>query len=268
MSGLRRLAGIALRQYYLLRGSPARMLAVYAWILIDIILWGFLSNYITQAANSGFNFVPVLLGAVLIWDFFIRVMHGITTSFLEDVWSQNFLNLFASPMSIWEYIGGLVLVSTLLGLFGLIAMVLLATAAFGLNFFAYGMIVAPYLFLLFLFGIALGIFAIALVLRFGPASEWLVWPIPAIVSPFAAVFYPVATLPEWMQWISKMIPPSYVFEGLRAIVAGSSPSADGLILGFVMCVFYIVAAALTFARTYRIVTQSGLLARYKAEGSS
>ena len=37
----------------------------------------------------------MLLGAVLLWDFFSRVMHGVTTTFFEDVWSRNFLNLFS-----------------------------------------------------------------------------------------------------------------------------------------------------------------------------
>ncbi|MCL1925951.1 MAG: ABC transporter permease [Syntrophorhabdaceae bacterium] len=268
MSGLRRTAGIALRQYYLLRSSPARVLSVYAWIMIDIILWGFISQYLNIATASGANFVPALLGAVLLWDFFGRVMHGVTTSFLEDVWSQNFLNLFASPMSITEYLGGLVLISTVLSILGLIAMIILATIAFGLRFFAYGLMLVPFLLVLFLFGIAMGIFGIALVLRFGPASEWLVWPIPAIVTPFAAVVYPVATLPAWMQWVSKLLPPSYVFEGLRMIVAGNSPPVGGLILGFVLCVLYILVASWIFAHTYRMITRSGLLARYKAEGST
>ena len=57
-------------------------------------------------------------------------------------------------------------------------------------------------------------------LRLGPASEWLIWPIPMIVSPFAGVFYPVAVLPGWMRAIAAVLPPSYVFEGMRAVVAG------------------------------------------------
>jgi len=267
MSGLRRMTAIALRQYYLLLGSKARVLSIYAWVLINIILWGFITQYLNQASASGVNFVPVLLGAVLVWDFFSRIMHGVTTSFLEDVWSQNFLNLFASPLSIHEYIGGLVLISIVLSVMGLFATVILAAIAFGLSFFAYGLMLAPFLLILIMFGIALGIFGIALVLRFGPASEWLVWPIPAIVTPFAAVFYPVSVLPEWMQWISRLLPPSYIFEGMRAITAGASAPLHNLFVSLFLCAIYIMAAAWTFTRTYRGAVQSGLLARYKAEGA-
>ena len=73
-----RIAAIVLRQFWLMRGSPARVLSLFSWILIDIVLWGFLSRYLNTVASPGFNFVPVLLGAVLLWDFFTRVMQGVT----------------------------------------------------------------------------------------------------------------------------------------------------------------------------------------------
>ncbi len=89
-----------LRQFYLYRGSPVRVVPLFAWVTVDIVLWGFITKYLNAIASSGFNFVPSLLGAVLLWDFFIRVMQGVTMAFFEDVWSRNFLNIFATPLSI------------------------------------------------------------------------------------------------------------------------------------------------------------------------
>ena len=79
---------------------------MFAWVAVDIVLWGFITRYLNTIASPGFNFVPVLLGAVLMWDFFTRVMQGVTMAFFEDVWSRNFLNIFASPLSIPEYLAG------------------------------------------------------------------------------------------------------------------------------------------------------------------
>jgi len=90
---------------------------------------------------------------------------------------------------------------------------LLASTVFGLSFFAYGLALVQFLLALFVFGIALGVFACAVVLRLGPAAEWFIWPIPALLSPFAGVFYPLSTLPKWMQLVSNLLPPAYVFEG-------------------------------------------------------
>jgi len=95
-----RVSAIVLRQFYLLRGSPARVIPLFAWVTIDIVLWGFITRYLNTFTRSNFNFVPALLGAVLLWDFFIRVMQGVSMAFLEDVWSRSFLNIFATPLSI------------------------------------------------------------------------------------------------------------------------------------------------------------------------
>ncbi len=261
----RRAAAIVLRYFYLLRGNPARWLPLFAWVAIDIVLWGYLTRYLDSLTASRLNFVPILLGAVLLFDFFTRVMHGVSGVFLEDVWSRNFLNLFASPLRISEYLLGLVVTSTVTSLLGLLAMLVLAILVFGLSFFSYGLVLVPFLLILFLFGVALGIFGSAVVLRFGPASEWLVWPVPALVSPFAGVFYPLSTLPEWMRVISKLLPPAYVFEELRTVVSGGAASLASLSLGGGLVVVDLVLACWFFQRVYRHAVRSGIIARYSAE---
>jgi ABC-2 type transport system permease protein len=260
-----RTAAIVLRQFYLMRQSPARVLPLFVWVAVDMVLWGFIAKYLNTVMSPGFNFVPILLGAVLFWDFFIRVMQGVTTAFLEDVWSRNFLNIFATPLSISEYVGGLVLTSIATSAVGLMVMVVLATTLFGLSFFAYGFMLVPFLMVLFLFGTALGVVACAMVLRFGPASEWLVWPIPALLSPFVGVVYPLSTLPQWMQYFSHLLPPSYVFEGLRTIVGGGTPAPAMLLWGGCLAILYILLACRLFAHIYRHAVRTGLIARYSAE---
>jgi len=260
-----RVAAIMLRQFYLVRGSPARVLPLFVWAAIDMVLWGFITKYLNAVTASGLNFVPILLGAVLFWDFFIRVMQGVTTAFFEDVWSRNFLNLFATPLSIAEYLSGLVVSSICTSSIGLAVMLVLATTVFGLSFAVYGLMLVPFVLVLFLFGIALGIVGSAIVLRLGPAAEWFIWPIPAMLSPFAAVFYPLATLPRWMQAIARALPPSYVFEGMRTIIAGGAPSVAGLAVGAGLAALWIVMACWFFTRVYWRAVHTGLIARYSAE---
>jgi len=263
-----RTAAVALRQFYLLRGSAARVLPLFAWVAIDIVLWGFMTKYLNSLASPGFNFVPALLGAVLLWDFFGRVMFGITTAFLEDVWSRNFLNFFATPMTIPEYVGGLVLSSIATSSIGLLVMVVLASGVFGLSFFIYGMALLPFIIVLFLFGIAMGIVGTAIVLRFGPAAEWFIWPMPALISPFVGVFYPLSTLPRWMQAVARIFPPSYVFESVRGMVHGGGVSWPGLAVSGVLAMLYIALAAFTFSQVFRYAVRTGLIARYSAESVS
>lgn len=265
---LSRVAAVALRYFYLVRGSPVRLLPMIAWVAIDIVLWGFITRYLDRITAPRFDFVSTLLGAVLLWDFLSRVMQGVTTAFFEDVWSRNFLNVFATPLTIADYLLGLVISGIATSLLGLAAMLTLATTVFGFSFLIYGAAMAPFVMILFVTGIALGIFGTSIVLRFGPASEWLIWPIPAVLSPFVGVFYPLATLPGWMQAIARLLAPSYVFEAMRAIVAGKGAPWSQLAVGAGLSLAYLAAACLTFAAVYRFTLRTGLIARYSAETAS
>ena len=125
-----------------------------------------------------------------------------------------------------------------------------------------------FLLILFLSGIALGIFGVAIVLRLGPTAEWFIWPIPALLSPFVGVFYPLATLPAWMQVVAYALPPSYVFEGVRSVVAGGGFAMQSFLIGLLLSVLYIILAYLFFRSVYRRAVRSGLIARYSAESVS
>ena len=177
-------------------------------------------------------------------------MQGVTMAFFEDVWSRNFLNLFASPVSIGEYILGLVASSIVTSMVCLVFMLVLASTVFGLPLSIYGLLAAPFGFVLFVFGISLGVVASALVLRMGPAAEWFVWPIPAMISPFVGVFYPLSTLPGWMQGVSKVLPPSYVFEGLRASANGQPVAFTSLAVACALVLIDLLIACWIFARVY------------------
>jgi len=262
---VRRIAAILLRLVYLLRGSFARVVPLFAWQVVDIVLWGLISRYLNSVSASRLNFVPALLGAIVLWDFLVRTLHGIIIAFMEDVWTRNFLNLFAAPLSLAEYLTGMVLFSVSTSIVVLGVMVALATAAFGLSFFACGLMLVPFLLLLFLFGIALGILGAAVVLRWGPAAEWLIWPIPALLSPLACVFYPLSALPRWMQYVALLTPPSYVFEGMRQVVQGQGVFLKAMLTGAALTVFALLLACRVFLGVFRQAVRTGLIARYSAE---
>lgn len=252
------------RQWYLLRGSPTRIVPLFGFVAIDILLWGFITRYLDTTARD-VDFVASLLGAVVFWDYCVRVLHGVTMTFFEDVWSRNFLNIFASPLALSEYLAGQVLSSLFTSALGLLGMVLVASLVFGWSIGVYGVAAVPFVLVLFLFGIAMGILGASVILRWGPSAEWFVWPIPAIIAPFGGVYYPISTLPAWMQPIAHVLPVPYVFEALRAIAAGQPFQPLSLALGFGIALLYVVAACWLFARVYRHAVRTGLIARYSAE---
>lgn len=264
---LTRIYAVFIRQIFLFKGNPVRLVAVFLWVILDIVLWGFISKYLSTFGNATFSFVNAVLGAIILWDFLGRIMQGVMTAFLEDVWTQNFINFFTSPLKIKEYVAGLVATSLVTGLVGFLIMAALAGLAFGYNVFKIGLAILPFLLILFIFAVAMGIFMTAIILRFGPSAEWLGWPIPFAMSVFAGVFYPITTLPAALQVVSKMIPASYVFESLRNLSSGTpSPNfLSNFFIGFILATFYLVAMYAFLLMIYRRNLKNGQLARFSAE---
>ena len=265
---IKRIYAIFLRQFYLIKSNPIRLAGIFIWLLFAIIQWGFISKYLGTFGQTTFGFVNVILGAIILWEFMGRIQSGIMTAFLEDIWSQNFFNFFASPLKISEYLSGLVLTSISTGIIGMIIMTTIAGLGFGYNFFKIGLMLVPFIMILFIFGMAMGIFITGLIFRLGPAAEWIGWPIPFILSIFAGVFYPVATLPFALQIISRIIPASYVFESMRIIFSDegfSSRVALNLIIGMGLAVFYLIVMYFFFMSVHRRNLKNGNLARFSAE---
>lgn len=262
-----RIYALCLRQFYLIRDNPTRLIQIFGWVLFDLVLWGFLSRYLSGLVGGETRFTPLFLGAVLVWYFTTRVMHGVATAFFEDVWTQNFLNVFASPLSTGEYVVALVATGMTTSIISLVFMMGVAKVFFGFSVFAYGVYLLPFLLILFLTGIALGVMSVGLVLRFGPSAEWFIWPIPEMLSPIVGVFYPVAVLPLWLQFGSYLLPPTYVFENIRVIVGGGAPSITQLIFATVLAFFYIFLAYEYFKKVFVQVLRTGLIARYSSESA-
>lgn len=260
---LTRISGIILRQYYLIRDNPTRLSQLFVWSLLEITLWGFISVYVADATDA--RFALIFLGGIILWEFLIRVMYGVTITFFEDVWSRNFLNIFASPLSLSEYVVGMISASILTSSVSFVAIIIFASFVFGFSATIYGIAAFPFFLILFLSGIALGLIGVAIVLRFGPSAEWFIWPLPAIIAPFAGVFYPVSVLPLWMQTVSVVLPTTYVFEGFRIILAGGGVAIMNLIPGIALACLYCVLAFIVLYRVYRRAIRTGLIARYSAE---
>ncbi|MCL1979842.1 MAG: ABC transporter permease [Proteobacteria bacterium] len=256
---------ITLRHLYLLRGSVSRIVPVFAWVTIDMILWGFITRYLHTISLPGSDVGTALLAAVVCWGFFGRVMHGVNMAFFEDVWSRNFLNLFTTPLSITEYIAGLAASSVLTSLVALSVLLTMSSWLFDLSLLTHGPAMAILLLTLFLFGIALGIASCTLALRFGPPAEWFIWPIPAIIAPFVGVFYPISILPGWMQGVGRCLPPTSAFAHLRALVTGTGVPLVSTLPALGLALAWLILAGLLFCGVYRSVMRSGLIARYSAE---
>src|SRR3989338_4204064 len=170
-----RISAVVLRQMFLIRFNLARLFGIFVWIILDVILWGFLTKYLDTVGFSNLDFATVLLGAVILWGFLVRIHQGTIMAYMEDFWSRNLLNFFSSPLRVSEYVSGIVATSIITGLAGFLVMLALAWLFFAYNIFSTGIYILPFLVIIFIFGIALGIFTNSIMMRVGPSAEWFAW---------------------------------------------------------------------------------------------
>src|SRR5262249_28956209 len=73
------------------------------------------------------------------------------------------------------------------------------------------------------------------------------------------VYYPVSVLPHWLQAIAWALPPTYVFEGMRALVMERTFRADLMIEAFALNALYFTAAVIAFLALLESSRRAGSL---------
>ena len=217
MSGTaRRVGAIMLRHFFLWRGSWTRLFDLVYWPVLQVMIWGFMTEFLAGKSSWVAQAGGVFIGAVLLWDVLVRGQFGMTLSMLEEMWSRNLANLFVSPLRPWEFAVALMSLSILRSLIGVVPAALLAIPLFGYSVFGLGLPLLAFWSLLLVFGWAIGLALCGLLLRFGLAAECYAWASVFLLAPFSGVYYPVATLPGWLQPLAWCLPTTHVFEGMRA----------------------------------------------------
>ncbi|MGQ9471784.1 MAG: ABC transporter permease [Candidatus Aminicenantales bacterium] len=256
-----RIWALFLRHIYLYPRSLSRMMELFYWPFMDLVVWGFISLYLARYGKELPNFVAFLLGALILWDILFRSQQGISVSFLEDIWARNLLNLFVSPLGPGEYIFSLMLFSCVKVIMAGTIMAFLAWALYSFNFFVLGLSLVGFILGLVAMGWVVGLFTLSLILRFGQQAEILAWGVAFLFQPVSAVFYPVSVLPPWLQKIAHFVPASYVFEGMRSVITSGRVPVQNLGFCFLLDGVYFLLAVLFFRRVFRAVREKGLLAK-------
>src|SRR6201997_2941930 len=213
-----RVAAMVRRYWYLLRSSWPRVLDLIYWPAVQMLMWGFLQLYVNQNSSFFTRSAGVFIGAVLLWDILFRGQLGFSISFLEEMYARNMGNIMMSPLRPFEFIIALMVISVVRLSLGAVPVTFLAIAFFGFNLYAFGLALVAFFFNLMLTSWAIGIFVSGLILRNGMGAENLAWSIMFVFMPLTCVYYPVTTLPIWLQPVAWLLPPTYVFEGMRALV--------------------------------------------------
>ncbi|MEQ1601498.1 MAG: ABC transporter permease [Methylophilaceae bacterium] len=255
----RRIGAIVLRHLYLMRSSWPRVLEMIYWPTVQMVLWGFItlflkgnSSYVAQASG-------ILLSAVLLWDVLFRGQLGIALVFMEEMWSRNLGHLFVSPLRPYEMVISLILMSLIRTLIGIGGAALVAIPLFHYNMFDLGLPLIAFFLNLIIMGWAIGLTVAGIVLRYGLGAESVAWVAVFAIQPLCAIYYPVATLPGWLQPIAWSLPASHVFEGMRELLLQHTFNTTHLYWAMALNVIYLTAGIAAFLAYFRAARQRGLL---------
>ncbi len=213
-----RVAAIILRHLYVMRTSWPRVLEMAYWPTVQMLVWGFASQFFAQNSSWVAQAGGVLIGAVLLWEVMFRSNLGFSLSFLEEMWARNLGQLYLTPLRPHEHILALTAMSLIRTIIGLTPPSLLAIALYGFNIYDLGLPLLAFFANLMLTGWCVGLFTSALVLRFGMGAESLAWVLIFGLSPLSGIYYPISILPHWLQTVAYALPPAHVFEGMRAVM--------------------------------------------------
>jgi ABC-2 type transport system permease protein len=231
--------------------------AVY-WPVMDLILWGLTTRWLQSSNQGASNLLLVMLTGIVFWQIVWRANYEISVNLLEETWSRNVVNLFATPLTLCEWIAGLMTVGILKVALGMTVGLLASWLLYSLNILSVGYLLLPFLASLVMFGWCLGFFAAGLILRFGRNVQTVAWMMGWLLAPLSAVYYPVAALPHWAQPLAYAIPTTYIFEGMRQVLAGGVMSYGMLGASFALNILYLAAMLYFFASMFEVRRGMGL----------
>src|SRR3989344_6415844 len=237
-----RIKGIIIQNLFYLKHSLEDIADTFFWSSLDVVVWGFMTIYFTQLKGQISEIILFLMGGLILWNVAWRSQQDISVSFLRNSWSRNLINLFSTPLTIWEF-------SFATMILGIIKIILTLFIASGIAFFLYsfnifllGFYLLPFFVSLLAFGWAAGIFITGLIIRFGTRIQVFAWSLIVLFQPVSAVFYPVSVLPPFLQKIAWLLPTSHIFEGMREVLKSGRMPAEQIVLAFILNAIYLLIA--------------------------
>lgn len=79
------------------------------------------------------------------------------------------------------------------------------------------------------------------------------------LAPISGIYYPISSLPAWLQPVSWALPSAHVFEGMRAVMFDGVFRLDHLFAAIGLNVLYLGLGAALFLYTFRVARVRGLL---------
>lgn len=257
-----RVFALVLRHLMTWPRSLERVADAFWWPTMNLLIWGLVNVYLQKETGATGYFVQLFLGGLLMWTLVTRSQEEMGMLFLQEAWDRNLLNIFSSPITIWEFSVATITLSFTKLILTFLWMFFLSYVLFAFNIFTLGWILMPYALVLITFGWGLGFFINGLILQHGYRIQVFAWTLTMVVLPFSGVYYPMSTLPQWMQIVAKGVPASYIFEGMRHAFLTHTIDSRGLLTAAGLNIVYVLLGMWFFSYSYHKAQRSGMIMKF------
>lgn len=258
---LQRVWAIVIRHLFTWRRELESLAESFWWPSFDLFIWGLTTIYLQNRGVPSI-FTSMILGAIIFWMFVYRSQQEMGISFLRDVWDRNLLNLLTSPLTIWEFMAALLTLGIIKLIISTVWMTFLAYLLFSFNIFRLGFVLIPFVINLLIFGWSAGFVINGLIMKYGYRIQAFAWTLILIIQPFSAVFYPIAAMPAWMQAVSRFLPSSYIFEGMREVFMKGQIDTATLATAGGLNLVYLILSLLYFNKCFGDARESGMIVKF------
>ena len=258
---LHRIRAVILRHAYEVSHNGNHLSNMIYWPVVNIVVWGFFTVYLRRGDHLQPAMINCLLGAVILWVLFNAFQRDMAVGFLDELWSRNLVNLFASPLSISEYITGLIAVNLMKASIGTLAEAAVALLFYHYNIFPMLPAFIPFILNLALFALAIGVAVTGLIFRYTTKFQTMAWSVAGLLMPLSCVFYPLKSLPHFLQAAAWLLPTTHCFEGMRQAIEQGVFSMSHFEWGVELNVIYFILAALFFRWMFESARARGLLVK-------
>lgn len=247
------------RHWFVLRGSWPRMAELAYWPTVQVLVWGFMTQYLAGQVGAATQAFAAILSAAILWEVLVRSQMGVFISFCEEIWSRNLGHLFASPLRPIEMAAALMVMGVLRTTIGVLPAAILAAPFFGVDLLVAGPWLFAFLFALLFFGWAVGFAISGMLMRYGLGAESLAWFAVFALLPISAVYYPLAVLTDWLQSVALLFPPAHAFEGLRTLLRGEEEFGAHLTAAYGLNAVALVLGISIFLYCHKRARERGLI---------
>lgn len=234
--------------------DAVRFVEVLYWPFMDVISWGYASVWTETQHGSA---TAVLLGAML-WNVVVRANYEISVNFLEEVWSQNLVNLFSSPLRLSEWILATLILAVMVACTVGVFLSIIVYVLYGFLVTTLGWRLLLVIVQLILAGLWVGFLCASLVAYRGKRAGALIYMCGWILDPFSCVYYAIDVLPPFARIIARLLPMSYTFDAMRSLVMFKVLPISTMCIGFLLNLSYLALALFIFKASFERSRDRGL----------